>query len=88
MYSPTSSARASRPPPSLCSHALEVILEIREGTSGRNLRAWDILGSVPAVRNGRIYLITGDELVTPGPASPGPSAAWQKRSIPTHLNRV
>jgi iron complex transport system substrate-binding protein len=47
--------------------APEVILEIREGAGTRNLRAWDVLGSVPAVRNHRIYLVTGDEMVTPGP---------------------
>ena len=46
----------------------DVILEIREGaSSGPNVRAWDALGSVPAVRNHRIYLLAGDEMVTPGP---------------------
>ena len=41
--------------------APEVILEIGAETAsakGRNLSAWDALGSVPAVRNKRIYLLT------------------------------
>jgi iron complex transport system substrate-binding protein len=48
----------------------EVIVEIGADTassSGRNLRAWDALGSVPAVRNKRIYLLTGDGMMNPGP---------------------
>jgi iron complex transport system substrate-binding protein len=46
--------------------APEVILEIRE--RGRpNLRAWEALGSIPAVRAHRIYLLTGDDMVNPGP---------------------
>jgi iron complex transport system substrate-binding protein len=45
--------------------APEVILEIRE--RGRpNLRAWEALGSIPAVRAHRIYLLTGDDMVNPG----------------------
>jgi iron complex transport system substrate-binding protein len=50
--------------------APEVIIEIGAGTassSGRDLRAWDALGSVPAVRNKRIYLLTGDGMMNPGP---------------------
>jgi iron complex transport system substrate-binding protein len=51
----------------ILTRAPEVILEIREGSSPRNLGAWDALGSVPAVRAHRIYLVSGDEMVTPGP---------------------
>ena len=50
--------------------APEVIIEIGVDTasaSGRNLRAWDAVGSVPAVRNKRIYLLTGDGMMNPGP---------------------
>ena len=50
--------------------APDVIIEIGAGTassSGRDLRAWDALGSVPAVRNKRIYLLTGDGMMNPGP---------------------
>ncbi len=48
----------------------EVIIEIgaqTASTSGRNLGAWQALGSVPAVRNKRIYLLTGDGMMNPGP---------------------
>ena len=50
--------------------APEVIIEIGADTAsskGRNMRAWDALGSVPAVRNKRIYLLTGDGMMNPGP---------------------
>ncbi len=33
----------------------------------RETRVWDTLGSVPAVRNRRVYLLMGDVFVTPGP---------------------
>jgi iron complex transport system substrate-binding protein len=48
----------------------DVILEIGIDTASsprRNLRAWDALPSVPAVRNHRIYQIRGDEMMNPGP---------------------
>jgi iron complex transport system substrate-binding protein len=50
--------------------APEVIVEIGADTAssgGRNLRAWDSLGSIPAVRNKRIYLLRGDGMMNPGP---------------------
>jgi cobalamin transport system substrate-binding protein len=50
--------------------APEVIIEIGADTAsskGRDLRAWDALGSVPAVKNKRLYLLTGDEMMNPGP---------------------
>ena len=50
--------------------APEVILEIgaeTASTKGRNLQAWEGLGSVPAVRTKRIYLLTGDGMMNPGP---------------------
>jgi iron complex transport system substrate-binding protein len=50
--------------------APEVILEIGAETASsksRNIRAWEALGSVPAVRNRRIYLLTGDGMMNPGP---------------------
>ena len=50
--------------------APEVILEIGAGTassSTRNLRAWDAVPSVPAVRTKRVYLLTGDSMMNPGP---------------------
>ncbi len=50
--------------------APEVIIEIGAETasaSGRSLRAWDAVRSVPAVRNKRIYLLAGDGMMNPGP---------------------
>jgi iron complex transport system substrate-binding protein len=49
-----------------------VIIELRYGDSLKNqtsqdLGAWNVLGSVPAVKNHRIYVLTGDEFVVPGP---------------------
>jgi len=53
--------------------APEVILELHYGTSlpgnrtEAERRVWNALPSVPAVKNGRVYLLTGDEFVVPGP---------------------
>ena len=50
--------------------APEVIIEIgvdTASTKGRNLRAWDSLPSIPAVRNKRIYQLRGDGMMNPGP---------------------
>jgi iron complex transport system substrate-binding protein len=51
----------------------EVIIELRYGESARrsdparDLRAWDALGSLPAVRAKRIVVLVGDQYVVPGP---------------------
>jgi iron complex transport system substrate-binding protein len=51
----------------------EVIVELRYGDSlknadiARELRAWDALASIPAVRAHRVAALTGDEFVVPGP---------------------
>lgn len=50
--------------------APDVIIEIGVDTassSGRNLRAWETLPSIPAVRNKRIYQLRGDGMMNPGP---------------------
>jgi iron complex transport system substrate-binding protein len=50
--------------------APDVIVEVGIDTasaSGRNLRAWDSLASIPAVRNKRIYQLRGDGMMNPGP---------------------
>jgi iron complex transport system substrate-binding protein len=53
--------------------APEVILELHYGTSlsgsrtEAERRVWNALPSVPAVKNNRVYLLTGDEFVVPGP---------------------
>lgn len=51
----------------------DVIVELRYGTAtpgldiARELEPWNTLASVPAVRSKRLYLLTGDEFVVPGP---------------------
>ncbi len=51
----------------------DVIIELRYGDSlenanvDRELRAWNVLGSIPAVRAHRIFALTGSEFVVPGP---------------------
>jgi len=51
----------------------EVIVELLYGDSLKNadvakeLRAWDAVPSIPAVRTHRIVALTGDEFVVPGP---------------------
>ena len=50
--------------------APDVIVEIGADTAStkiRNLAAWNSLASVPAVRNRRTYLLTGDGMMNPGP---------------------
>ena len=53
--------------------APDAIIEVHYGASlaaqqvERERRVWDALPSVPAVRNRRIYLLSGDEFVVPGP---------------------
>ncbi|MEQ1912035.1 MAG: helical backbone metal receptor, partial [Vicinamibacterales bacterium] len=56
------------------SRAPEVIVELHYGEAGwpqsrldAERRVWSALPSVPAVRNGRVSLLTGDEFVVPGP---------------------
>lgn len=48
----------------------DVIVEIGVDTassSARNLRAWDVLASIPAVRTKRVYQLRGDGMMNPGP---------------------
>jgi cobalamin transport system substrate-binding protein len=50
----------------------DVIIELRYGANvvkdpAHELQTWNTLSSVPAVKNHRIYLLTGDEFVVPGP---------------------
>ena len=54
--------------------APDVIIEIRAGQQASSARnppeltsAWSRLGSLPAVRNRRLHLLTGQHLVVPGP---------------------
>ena len=51
----------------------DVVIELWYGDLARDLdlsrqtQAWNALGSVPAVRNRRVYELAGDEFVVPGP---------------------
>jgi len=51
--------------------APEVIIEVRSAgdaaAAPSDLRAWDTLAAVPAVKARRVYLLVGDEFVIPGP---------------------
>ena len=57
----------------ILARAPAVIIELRYGGEmksadvAREVRAWDALPSVPAVRDHRIYILVGDEFVVPGP---------------------
>jgi len=57
----------------IISRAPEVILELHYGDSLKperfdaERRVWNVLPSVPAVRNNRVFLLGGDEFVVPGP---------------------
>jgi iron complex transport system substrate-binding protein len=53
--------------------APDVIIELHYGESLKRAqideerRVWNTLPSIPAVKNNRVYLLTGDEFVVPGP---------------------
>jgi iron complex transport system substrate-binding protein len=51
--------------------APEVIIELRyargDTTAPSDLRAWDALPSVPAVKTHRVFMLQGEEFVVPGP---------------------
>lgn len=51
--------------------APDVIIELRyargDTTAPADLRAWDALPAVPAVRNHKVFMLQGEEFVVPGP---------------------
>jgi cobalamin transport system substrate-binding protein len=57
----------------IITRAPEVIIELHYGESfaaerlEAERRVWNALASVPAVKNGRVHLLVGDEFVVPGP---------------------
>jgi iron complex transport system substrate-binding protein len=57
----------------ILSRAPDVIVELHYGDAlkeadlVRERRVWDRLNTVPAVKNGRVYLLAGNEYVIPGP---------------------
>jgi iron complex transport system substrate-binding protein len=57
----------------LIARAPEVIIEVRatgliaaEATA-EDRKAWSALGSIPAIRSGRVYFLSGDHMLVPGP---------------------
>ena len=71
VFADVDSARAFRPRASWSSRARQMSSSRSASTprapAGRNLRAWESLPSVPAVRNKRIYQLRGDGMMNPGP---------------------
>ena len=55
----------------ILTRAPDVIIELRyargDETDEADLRQWNSLASVPAVRNHRVYMLHGEEFVVPGP---------------------
>jgi ABC-type Fe3+-hydroxamate transport system substrate-binding protein len=51
----------------LLTAAPEVIVEIAVGGAAPDPRAWRAVPSLPAVRSGRIVVLSGTDLVTAGP---------------------
>src|SRR5439155_16679968 len=55
--------------------APDVIVELRyargDTTGASDLKAWDALPSVPAVRNHKVFMLQGEEFVVPGPRVAG-----------------
>lgn len=57
----------------ILARAPEIILEVRaegliaDGAVTGEREVWSAIGSVPAVRNGRVHFLSGDYLVVPGP---------------------
>jgi iron complex transport system substrate-binding protein len=55
----------------ILARAPDVIIELHyaagDVSARTDLRAWDALPSVPAVRNHRIYVLQGEQFVVPGP---------------------
>lgn len=71
----------------MLTRAPEVILEVRaagliEKSSAPERDAWSALSSVPAVRNNRVHLLTGDYLVVPGPRLAAATEAFARALHP------
>jgi len=71
----------------MLTRAPEVILEVRvtriaEKAPALEPDAWSALSSVPAVRNKRVHLLTGDYLVVPGPRLAAATEAYARALHP------
>jgi ABC-type Fe3+-hydroxamate transport system, periplasmic component len=52
----------------LITRAPDVIIELRAGDEAPpDLNAWNVVPSIPAVRNHRVVVLAGSEMVTAGP---------------------
>jgi iron complex transport system substrate-binding protein len=52
--------------------------EISEADTARSRKTWAALASIPAVKSGRIYFLSGDYLVIPGPRVPRSAEAFAR----------
>ena len=52
--------------------------EISEADAARSRKTWATLASIPAVKSGRIYFLSGDYLVIPGPRVPRSAEAFAR----------
>ena len=72
----------------LLTRAPEVIIEVRAtgliatDATAADRQAWATLGSVPAVRNGRIHFLSGDHMLVPGPRVAQGTAAFARALHP------
>ena len=71
----------------ILARAPDVILEVRasalsEKAASPGRDAWSALSSVPAVRNHRVHLLTGDYLVVPGPRLAAATEAFARALHP------
>jgi iron complex transport system substrate-binding protein len=71
----------------ILARAPEVILEVRvagliEKMPSPERDAWSALSSIPAVRNHRVHLLTGDYLVVPGPRLAAATEAFARALHP------
>lgn len=71
----------------ILARAPSVILEVRaagliEKTASPERDAWSALSSIPAVRNRRVHLLTGDYLVVPGPRLAAATEAYARALHP------
>jgi iron complex transport system substrate-binding protein len=57
----------------LIARAPDVIIEVRAtgliaaGATAEDRKAWAALASIPAIRSGRVYFLSGDHMLVPGP---------------------
>jgi iron complex transport system substrate-binding protein len=66
----------------LIARAPDVIFELHYGKNdAADMKAWDTLPAIPAVRNKRVYVLQGEEFVVPGPRV---GAAIERMALTLH----